>query len=187
MFNHKFVGKIFLLMVLLLAILATQAFAQNSDESLDVKYVKSGKDTVEVATKDKKEIETFLDMSLAELLDLEISTVSKKTEKISEAPAIVTTISKDQIYQYGVETCPIQTNYSHTQSSERGPYRPVVVGFFPARFARNQTCRHDPRDCEPGQPRALYSWLPEGSHNSPDSHPYTENRFHQKRRPLRAF
>lgn len=44
------------------------------------------------------------EMDLASLLDMEVSTVSKKSQNISQAPAIVSIITQEQIEMYGVET-----------------------------------------------------------------------------------
>lgn len=46
----------------------------------------------------------LMDMSLEDLLNVEITTASKYAQKIADAPAAVTVITKDQIYKYGYRT-----------------------------------------------------------------------------------
>lgn len=53
----------------------------------------------------------LFDMTLEELMDMEVTTASKKAEKISDAPAIVTTMSAQQIKSLGVQTLPQLMRY----------------------------------------------------------------------------
>lgn len=48
--------------------------------------------------------ENLLDLSLEELAHLSVSTVSKKTEPVSQAPGIVTVVSRDDIRRFGGRT-----------------------------------------------------------------------------------
>lgn len=46
----------------------------------------------------------LFEMTLEELMDMEVTTVSKKSQSISKAPAVVTIIKQNQIENYGVKT-----------------------------------------------------------------------------------
>ena len=48
----------------------------------------------------------LMDMSLEDILDMEITTASKRAQKISDAPAAVTVITREQIRKYGYRTLP---------------------------------------------------------------------------------
>ena len=50
---------------------------------------------------EKKETETLTDLSLEQLLDIKITTVSKYEQKLSEAPATIIVITQDQIKSRG--------------------------------------------------------------------------------------
>ncbi|MCP4155322.1 MAG: TonB-dependent receptor [bacterium] len=52
-------------------------------------------------SQDKKEIEKYFKMSLQELMEVEITTAGKKTEKIAEIPASVVLVTREDIETYG--------------------------------------------------------------------------------------
>ncbi len=53
----------------------------------------------------------YFDMSLEDLMDVTVTTASKREEKISDAPAIITTVTAKQIEDYGVQTLPELLRY----------------------------------------------------------------------------
>lgn len=53
----------------------------------------------------------YFDMSLEDLMDVKVTTASKKEEKISDAPAVIATITAQQIKDYGVQTLPELLRY----------------------------------------------------------------------------
>lgn len=62
----------------------------------NIEIVKSQTDT-------SKTIDLY-ELDLETLLNLEVTTASKKAQSMSEAPAIVTIITSDQIEDYGVQS-----------------------------------------------------------------------------------
>lgn len=48
----------------------------------------------------------LMELSLEDLLDIEITSVSKKTEKISDAPAAIFVITREDIRRSGVNSIP---------------------------------------------------------------------------------
>lgn len=60
----------------------------------------------EEASTGASEKQNFTQMSLDELAKIEVTTVSKKSEKLSEAPAAVTVITRNEIRRSGAETLP---------------------------------------------------------------------------------
>ncbi len=68
----------------------------------EVKFI--SKNEINIILTYQDDLNFYLDLSLEELMNIEIFTVSKNVEKISEAPAIVTVITEEQIKNYGVQT-----------------------------------------------------------------------------------
>ncbi|MCD4794761.1 MAG: TonB-dependent receptor [Bacteroidales bacterium] len=86
-----------------------------SAEGMQTKEVKISKEVVEqeeiIIELDPKAEGEFYEMSLEELMQVEVSTVSKKTQKISEAPAIVSVITAEEINELGIQTIPELMRY----------------------------------------------------------------------------
>ena len=55
-------------------------------------------------TQDANEPEDFFEMSIEDLMELEIATASKYKQKISEAPSSVTVVTAEEIRKYGYRT-----------------------------------------------------------------------------------
>ena len=58
-----------------------------------------------------QEDDDFAEMSLEDLMNIKVSTVSKKSQSISEAPAIITVITAEQIEELGVQGIPELMTY----------------------------------------------------------------------------
>ncbi|MGE5810270.1 MAG: TonB-dependent receptor plug domain-containing protein [Ignavibacteria bacterium] len=59
---------------------------------------------VKIYAQDDPESKDLSEMSLEDLLNMEVTTASKKTEKSTDAPGIITTITKEEIKYFGATT-----------------------------------------------------------------------------------
>lgn len=89
-----------------IAVTTPTVFAQETEEVT----------TEEVATTEEIDDDVF-DMSLDELLNMEITVASKKSEKLSDAPGMITSYSKQDIERYGYYTLKDLSNITSGYSS----------------------------------------------------------------------
>ena len=54
-----------------------------------------------VALAQEEALDDLLDLDIESLMDIEVSVASKRAEKISEAPGVITVITADEIHKYG--------------------------------------------------------------------------------------
>lgn len=92
---------IFEIVLVLVFLFSIQGFAEEDPaDSLHIKYKKQ-KEVKEVSETDPQQIKNYLGMTLEELLEIEITTASKRKERISEAPAIISVITKKELIERG--------------------------------------------------------------------------------------
>jgi outer membrane cobalamin receptor len=69
----------------------------------------------------------FDEVSLEEALNMEVSTVSKRSERISDAPAVITVITAEQIEELGAQSLPEVMSYVPGFSLTDTYWKPAIV------------------------------------------------------------